>query len=249
MRLDEVSRSTLLNKSINAKPTKAYGTTRYNRRIYQHIKNDASVFNNIDMNSMFKTDMLYLNLPVKGETDDYTVSIMFDGACKDIQRELKKNRYKFEYKVIHKAIMRAINNQNMYIGCTCNDFKFRLQYHATKQKYNALKAQLVPANITNPNDDQGAGCKHIMAVLSDLNWAMQLSTAIHNYIVYMQENMPDLYEKFIFKAVYGMPYQYALDHGFIDEPEDLEEPVEEPISEIEEFPEDSIIEDEVDEND
>ena len=55
----------------------------------------------------------------------------------------------------------------MFIGCTCKDYKFRFQYIATKERYNALQAQLVPATQTNPNNDQGAGCKHILKVLDD----------------------------------------------------------------------------------
>ena len=220
MQLQEKSRSDLLSKSMTAKPTKAYNTTRFERRKLQTMKTSSSIFNKLDMNSVFKSDALSLEIPVEGETNTYTVTILFDGICKDIQRELKKNDYNLEFKVIYKAIVRAIKNQNMFIGCTCKDYKFRFQYIATKERYNALQAQLVPATQTNPNNDQGAGCKHILKVLDDLSWAMQLATALNNYILYMKKNKPKLFNDIMFRSIYGMPYRSAVEKGIIEETDD-----------------------------
>ena len=220
MQLQEKSRSDLLSKSMTAKPTKSYNTTRFERRKLQTMKTSASIFNKLDMNSIFKSDALSLEIPVEGETSTYTVTILFDGICKDIQRELKKNNYNLEFKVIYKAIVRAIKNQNMFIGCTCKDYKFRFQYIATKERYNALQAQLVPATQTNPNNDQGAGCKHILKVLDDLSWAMQLATALNNYILYMKKNKQKLFNDIMFRSIYGMPYRSAVEKGIIEETDD-----------------------------
>ena len=220
MQLQEKSRSDLLSKSMTAKPTKSYNTTRFERRKLQTMKTSASIFNKLDMNSVFKSDALSLEIPVEGETNTYTVTILFDGICKDIQRELKKNNYNLEFKVIYKAIVRAIKNQNMIIGCTCKDYKFRFQYIATKERYNALQAQLVPATQTNPNNDQGAGCKHILKVLDDLSWAMQLATALNNYILYMKKNKQKLFNDIMFRSIYGMPYRSAVEKGIIEETND-----------------------------
>ena len=220
MQLQEKSRSDLLSKSMTAKPTKSYNTTRFERRKLQTMKTSSSIFNKLDMNSVFKSDALSLEMPVEGETNTYTVTILFDGICKDIQRELKKNDYNLEFKVIYKAIVRAIKNQNMFIGCTCKDYKFRFQYIATKERYNALQAQLVPATQTNPNNDQGAGCKHILKVLDDLSWAMQLATALNNYILYMKKNKPKLFNDIMFRSIYGMPYRSAVEKGIIEETDD-----------------------------
>ena len=220
MQLQEKSRSELLSKSMTAKPTKSYNTTRFERRKLQTMKTSSSIFNKLDMNSVFKSDALSLEIPVEGETNTYTVTILFDGICKDIQRELKKNNYNLEFKVIYKAIVRAIKNQNMFIGCTCKDYKFRFQYIATKERYNALQAQLVPATQTNPNNDQGAGCKHILKVLDDLSWAMQLATALNNYILYMKKNKQKLFNDIMFRSIYGMPYRSAVEKGIIEETDD-----------------------------
>ena len=220
MQLQEKSRSDLLSKSMTAKPTKAYNTTRFERRKLQTMKTSSSIFNKLDMNSVFKSDALSLEIPVEGETNTYTVTILFDGICKDIQRELKKNDYNLEFKVIYKAIVRAIKNQNMFIGCTCKDYKFRFQYIATKERYNALQAQLVPATQTNPNNDQGAGCKHILKVLDDLSWAMQLATTLNNYILYMKKNKQKLFNDIMFRSIYGMPYRSAVEKGIIEETDD-----------------------------
>ena len=220
MQLQEKSRSDLLSKSMTAKPTKSYNTTRFERRKLQTMKTSSSIFNKLDMNSVFKSDALSLEIPVEGETNTYTVTVLFDGICKDIQRELKKNDYNLEFKVIYKAIVRAIKNQNMFIGCTCKDYKFRFQYIATKERYNALQAQLVPATQTNPNNDQGAGCKHILKVLDDLSWAMQLATALNNYILYMKKNKQKLFNDIMFRSIYGMTYRSAVEKGIIEETDD-----------------------------
>ena len=221
MQLQEKSRSELLSKSMTAKPTKSYNTTRFERRKLQHMKTSASIFNKLDMNSVFKADNLSLEIPVEGETDNYIVTVLFDGICKDLQRELKKNDYKLEFKVVYKSLIRAVRNQNIFIGCTCKDYKFRFQYLATKGKYNALQAQLVPAVQTNPDDDQGAGCKHILRVLDDLSWVMQLATALNNYILYMREHNEKLFNDIMFKAIYGMPYRTAIEKGIIGDNEDM----------------------------
>ena len=220
MQLQEKSRSDLLSKSMTAKPTKSYNTTRFERRKLQTMKTSSSIFNKLDMNSVFKSDALSLEIPVEGETNTYTVTILFDGICKDIQRELKKNNYNLEFKVIYKAIVRAIKNQNMFIGCTCKDYKFRFQYIDNKERYNALQAQLVPATQTNPNNDQGAGCKHILKVLDDLSWAMQLATALNNYILYMKKNKQKLFNDIMFRSIYGIPYRSAVEKGIIEETDD-----------------------------
>lgn len=218
--LNEKSRSELLSRSMTAKPTKTYKTTRFERRKLQKTRISNDIFNRLDMNSVFKSDVLSLEIPVEGETATYTVTVVFDGICKDIQRELKKNEYKLEFKVIYKALVRAIRNQNMFIGCTCSDFKYRFQYFATKEKFNALQAQLVPALQTNPDNDQGAGCKHILKVLDDISWAMQLATALNNYILYMQKNKTKLFNDIMFKSIYGMPYRAAISKGIIGENDD-----------------------------
>lgn len=208
--LTEKTRRDLLNQSKNADVVKQYGTTRYDRRNKQHIYNSISSFNKIDMNALFKGDMLSFKVPVHGETDNYEVEVLFDGACSDIKREIKRNKDKFEYKCVYRALIDAINKQDIYIACSCPDWKYRFAYWATKNRFNGGVPEVRVADITNPGNTKGAGCKHTMAVLYNLDWAMKLASSISNYVEYMQEHYEDKFANIIFPALYDMPYDKAV---------------------------------------
>lgn len=123
----EKSRAELISKSKNAEPTKSYGTTRYERKDVQHIYNPKKSLNNLDMNALFRASLLSLKIPVQGETNNYNVEILFDGILDAINRELKSNGH-LEYKVIYRAIIDAINKQDIYVACDCPDHKYRFAY-------------------------------------------------------------------------------------------------------------------------
>lgn len=219
-RIDEATRHQLINKSRNADVTKSYGTTRYDRKDMQHIYNSVSAFNKIDMNALWKANLLSFFIPVQGEHGNYEVEVLFDGILDAINRELKNNSWTFEYKVVYKAIIDAINKQDIYVSCSCPDWKYRMSYWSSKGRYNSGQPQIVPARFTNPRDSQGAGCKHVMKVLADLDWALKLASCVTNYVTYMEEHYPDKYFDILFPAMYGVSYQRALDQGLIDVPED-----------------------------
>lgn len=168
-RLTEATRQELILKSRTARPTKTYGTTRYERKNKQHIYNSVSNFNKIDMNALFKGNMLSFKIPVHGETNNYTVEVLFEGILDDIKHEIKMNKDKLEYKCVYRAIINAINKQDIFISCTCPDWKYRMRYYATKNRYNSGVPQVKASDITNPDDKLGAGCKHSLAVLANLD--------------------------------------------------------------------------------
>ena len=165
----EKTRQELLDKSKNADVVKSYGTTRYGRKDFQHVFNTVQNFNRIDMNALFKANILSFKLPVQGETNNYEVSILFDGIVDSMKQQIEMNNDVCEFKCIYRALINAINNSDVFVACTCDDFKYRHAFQATKGRYNAGQSQIVPARITNPNDTKGAGCKHIMKVLADLD--------------------------------------------------------------------------------
>ena len=220
MKLEEKTRAQLISKSKNADITKTYGTTRYDRKDLQHVYNSVSAFNKIDMNALFKANLLSFFIPVQGEHGNYEVEVLFDSILNAINRELQNNSWAFEYKVVYRAIIDAINKQDIYISCSCPDWKYRISYWSSKGRYNSGHPQIVPARITNPHDSKGAGCKHVLKVLADLDWALKLASCITNYVIYLEEHYPDKYFDIIFPAMYGVSYQQALDKGLIDIPED-----------------------------
>lgn len=96
----------------------------------------------------------------------------------------------------------------------CPDFKYRFGHYALvkdlssvdDQYWNNQGASLVvtqSAKITNPRDDKGPGCKHIMLVLSNTTWLIKVASVVYNYINYMEKHYERLYQQFIYPAVYG----------------------------------------------
>lgn len=206
-RIDEATRRELIDKSKNAKPTKAYGTNRYGRRNVQRIYNSLSSFNKIDMNALYHADLLSFIIPIHGETDNYDVEVLFEGVCEDIKKEIKRNNNKIEYKCVYRALINAINRQDIYVACTCPDWHYRFAYHSTKDGYNGGRPELRPAKITNPNNDLGIGCKHVMAALENLDWALKLASTIFNYIIYMEDNYKGKFQTIMFPKLFDISWE------------------------------------------
>lgn len=96
----------------------------------------------------------------------------------------------------------------------CPDFKYRFGHYALVKDLSSVDGQywsnrgdgLVvtrAAEITNPRDDKGPGCKHIMLVLSNTTWLIKVASVVYNYINYMEKHYERLYQQFIYPAVYG----------------------------------------------
>ena len=99
------------------------GKNRYQRRLYSRLASSVKNFNSIDMNKLFKDDVLDVDIDVKGETDVYVVRISFAGFLDELHNFLK--RQELDRKIISKALVRAFNADDVYINCTCPDFRFR----------------------------------------------------------------------------------------------------------------------------
>ena len=89
----------------------------------------------------------------------------------------------------------------------CPDFKYRFNYWATVKGFNSGAPQTIPARITNPTNNKGPGCKHIMFVLSNTQWLIKVSSVLNNYIKYMEANRKNDYAQYIYPALYGEPYK------------------------------------------
>ena len=77
LKLDEATRTQLVAQSRNVGTYKdtSRGKTRFERKKYSKVVNSVKAFNSIDMNKVFKQDILEVNIPIVGETDEYTVTI------------------------------------------------------------------------------------------------------------------------------------------------------------------------------
>ena len=209
--LYEDSRSQLLSKSKKADNyspnNQSKGKNRYERRLHSKVFHSVKDYNTINMNRLFKDNILDVSVSVHGETDDYVVKISFGGFLDNLHRELKKNNDILNLRVVSRALTSAFNSDNVYIHCDCPDFRYRFSYWVTKNSVNSGDAELRPANITNPNDSKGSGCKHIMLVLSNNSWLLKVASVIFNYVNYMEKHYAKLYADIIYPAIYEKDYE------------------------------------------
>lgn len=198
----EDSRRELISKSKST--TK--GKQRYDRRRRSRVGNTVKSFNEIDMNKLFKEDILTVNIPVHGETDDYKVRITFGGFL-EILRDQLKDSDTVELKHIAKTCIIGFNKGDVYIHCSCPDFGYRFAYYATRNDINSGTPETRPSDITNPHDDLGSGCKHILLVLSNTSWILRVARVINNYIKYMENHYKKLYADIIYPAIFNRSYE------------------------------------------
>lgn len=210
--LTEANRQQLLNKSKLGRSYKntSKGRNRFERRTKSKISATVRDYNNIQMDQFFKRDILEIKLPVIGETDVYEVDIRVDNLLAEVQKQVLANKGVLEFKVILQSLLKCLNLGNVYIGCSCPDGKYRMAYNQTKNGYKAGYKETRPSKITNPNDDLGAGCKHVLLILANLDWTVKVASVINNYIKYMQEHYQQAYADYMFPKIYGTPYKKAV---------------------------------------
>lgn len=201
---NEASRNDLMAKSRRSQK----GLQRYQRRVKSRVASSVREFNRIDMNQLFKDNIITIKVAVKGETDNYIVTISYGGVLDKLRQELSENNSQdIDLRKIIRALITAFNNNDVYVKCDCPDFKFRFGYYATVNKFNEGEPQLIPSKQTNPDDKLGSACKHVLLVLSNISWLIKVASVIKNYIEYMKRNRQQQYANIIYPAIYGKKYE------------------------------------------
>ena len=205
--INEDKRTQLVADSKRGKREKD-GLTRYQKRLKSRVANSVREFNNIDMNELFKNNIITISINVKGETDNYLVKISYGGFLDTLKDELKRTGKEIiDLRLIIRALIITFNKEDVYISCSCEDFFYRFGYWATVNKINSGEPQLIPSDETNPNNDLGPGCKHIMLVLSNTSWLIKVASVINNYIKYMEKYRQQQYANIIYPAIYNKKYE------------------------------------------
>ena len=205
-KLFEDTRSQLISRSKGAAKEKGDGKTRYEKRLKSRIGTSVRNYNKINMNSLFKDDILTVGIDVHGETDDYLVQISFGGFLTDLHKFLKDTE-QLSLRIIIRSLIQAFNGDNVYIRCDCPDFYYRFGFWLSKDQIIYGERQDIPSDITNPTNSLGAGCKHIMLVLANHSWLIKVASTIWNYINYMEQHSPKLYQTIIYPAIYEKEYE------------------------------------------
>jgi hypothetical protein len=227
LKLEEATRTQLVAQSRNVGQYKdtSRGRNRMERKKYSKVANSVKAYNSIDMNKLFKQDILQVSIPVVGETDEYTVTIKIEGVVAEMQKNIKNNCNKMEFRTIIQSLTKVFNTTDVYIKCSCPDFKYRFAHWNIIKNVSVDDSSQDPGpgrGIVNPNDDKGRGCKHILLTLSNGEWMMKVSSVINNYCHFLSEKKPDAFLKLVFPKLYGVPADEAAENDLVADNEDLE---------------------------
>jgi hypothetical protein len=210
LKLEEATRTQLVAQSRNVGQYKdtSRGRNRMERKKYSKVANSVKAYNSIDMNKLFKDDILTVNVAVKGETDDYTVKISFGGFLKILRKEIDRIGM-FDLRAVTRALIEGFNKDDVYIHCSCPDWKYRFAYWGTKNNINSGEPQNSNGMwIRNPDDRLGSGCKHVLLVLSNNSWLIKVASVIKNYVKYMEKYYHQQIEKLILKILCGLRWDF-----------------------------------------
>ena len=177
------------------------------------------------MNLLFKQDILQVNIPVVGENDEYVVTIKLEGVVSEIQKNIKNNNNKLEFRTIIQALTKVFNTSDVYIKCSCPDAKYRFAHWNIIKKVSVDDSSSDPGpgkGIANPNDDKGRGCKHMLLVLANGDWMMKVASVINNYCHFLSEKKPEAFLKLVFPKLYGVPAEEADQNNIVEDNADLE---------------------------
>ena len=225
--LIEANRTALIAQSRNAGMYKdqSRGKNRFDRKKYSKVANAVKSYNSIDMNQLFKQDILQVNIPVVGETDEYTVTIKLEGIVAEIQKNIKNNKNQFEFRTIIQSLTKIFNTSDVYIKCSCPDAKYRFAHWNIIKNISVDDSASDPGpgkGIVNPKDDKGRGCKHMLLVLANGEWMMKVASVINNYCHFLSEKKPEAFLKLVFPKLYGVPADEAAEQGLVEDEEELE---------------------------
>lgn len=215
----EDRRNDLVAQGKRGEREKGDGKTRYEKRVKSRVASVVKDFNQIDMQSLYKYGILTFNVPVTGETDNYKVRIKYGGFLDILQSQLKWQNDRLDLRVVTRALLEAFNKDDVFIHCTCPDYTFRFSYWSSIKNINAGPPEKRPAKITNPKNNLGSGCKHIMLVLANSSWIITLARVIYNYIIYMEKHQKKLYADLMYPAIYGKEYEEPIQLDIEDEEE------------------------------
>lgn len=115
----EDTRNDLVTKGKRGEREKGDGKTRYEKRVKSRFASSTRSYNKINMNELFKNNILTVSIEVHGETDDYIVTMKFGGFLDTLRDILKRQDDKLDLRAIIRALLEAFNRKDVYIRCNC----------------------------------------------------------------------------------------------------------------------------------
>ncbi len=152
--------------------------------------------NNVTIDSTaLLSDWLVITTNISGNGSTYSDSIAFKFVMTDLIEQAKKSpKHVVNSKLIIKSIHESLDKQDIYIDCSCDDFKYRYAFWSTQGKFKWGKLQTSNGKkIRNPNNDMGCMCKHLYALLRSNKFLNLISDKIMRTIM---ANLDILVKKF-----------------------------------------------------
>lgn len=167
--LSEVSRKNLVGK------TKVHSPARYNKR----LRYSTMSVPEINEDEFINEDKLSINVRV----GQYVDTLSYEGVMSRIIKLVSQDpRHRLTRRIVVRAMNEQVDLTDVYVNCTCPDFKYRYAVWATKYDYKYGAPENRPADITNPNDTIGATCKHLACILSNKKWLVKAASVVNEVI-------------------------------------------------------------------
>lgn len=182
--LNEITRWEIINRSKRESPE------RFSKSRFYKDKD----FDTVDFEELFNSDTFTWRTRV----GDYIVTISFEGPFSNLYRVVGswsgKNRWKrIDLKTLTKCLSKALDEEDLYVDCTCDDFKYRFAFWATQAGMKYGTQQNRPPKVRNVKNNKGYVCKHILSLLYGKRFVPAAAKA---WLQYIQAN-PELAEEMI----------------------------------------------------
>lgn len=153
--LYEKNRTELLSKERQETPKRVLKSKNY------------SISNIIIDPEAFINNWLVISTNISGNGSTYLDNISFKNVITNLINICKNDTQHYvNSKLIQKSLKQSLDKNDIYIDCSCPDFKYRYAYHATQGKFKwGTQQHSNGKKIRNPNNDKGSMCKHLYALL------------------------------------------------------------------------------------
>ena len=173
---------------------------RFTQRVRIKANGGNSVWFDLDMNRLFKRQSFAVKIPVIGETDEYTCVISFESWLPKLKEDIRK--FGFTQLTVKKSLAEMMRFHDLKTRCSCPDYHYRMAYQSSQHGDIEGEPETIPSPITNPKDDLGRGCKHLLFCLNN-KWIYfdKISRIIYNYFINLKRTQKPLFDRIIAPAL------------------------------------------------